>query len=108
MIISTASDMSVRIWSITGSFLGILGQKSGWNSLENVFGFLSKKVRKEIEASNLTKEVDDCGLSSFHMSKDEVVLMLRSKLHSLSQKRSSFKAPFDLSLYVMPLNWEAL
>ncbi|ESO07756.1 hypothetical protein HELRODRAFT_170304 [Helobdella robusta] len=75
-IISTASDMSVRIWSLQGIFFGLLGQKNMWTNPELHYGFVSnEKFQKETAEIGKSQELNDCGKSAFHMTNDEVKLI---------------------------------
>ena len=58
MVITTASDMSVRLWSIQGLFIGVLGQKNIWTSPEIIFGSLPNG-KKEIEALEVLGKTHD-------------------------------------------------
>lgn len=106
MILSMASDMSVRIWSLTGSFLGILGQKSTWNNEVTTLGFVaSKKVQQEIETAGTSIGMKDCGISSFHMSKHEVKpILVRHSAVDLTVKTAKLERKASRSESVSSLD----
>ena len=68
-----ASDMSVRIWTLEGCIMGILGQKTVWNNLDSSCGFFNINIIQN-EIRKVDKRIEDCGHSTFHMTKDEVGL----------------------------------